>query len=203
MKVSHLDGSKLLSVAAESQILVQRCVQGDRSAWRELHAHYYQTVSRFLRRLGVPTDDVEDQAQEVFVQVFRYVDRFEHKAEFKTWLFKLCIGQAGRYRRKARLFKIPTSWLGDSGKEPAQFPEFSEREAVAQIEKALSAMSEKHRTVFVLYELEGFDGKRIAEVTECPLPTIWRRLHHARKQFEDHIANHSLNSSARQARAKP
>jgi hypothetical protein len=90
--------------------LVDRCATGEAQAWRDLHRTYYPTARRFLARMGVPGDDLEDACQDVFVQVFRYLARFEQRAGFQTWLYKLCLSQASRLRRRRKLQQA-LGWL--------------------------------------------------------------------------------------------
>ncbi len=66
--------------------LFDRCTTGESQAWRELYGTYYPKVCRFLTHLGVRPEELEDACQEVFVQVFRYLARFEYRADFLTWL---------------------------------------------------------------------------------------------------------------------
>jgi RNA polymerase sigma factor (sigma-70 family) len=62
-------------------------------------------------------------------------------------------------------------------------PSFSESAAQRRIEHALSQLSEKERSVFVLYEMEGVAGKEVASIVGCNEATLWRRLHYARQTF--------------------
>jgi RNA polymerase sigma factor (sigma-70 family) len=55
------------------------------------------------------------------------------------------------------------------------------------VEKALESLKHGERTVFVLYELEGVSGKKIAEIVGCPEATVWRRLHYARQTFKANL----------------
>jgi RNA polymerase sigma-70 factor, ECF subfamily len=164
--------------------LVLDCVRGDRSAWRRLHQRYHPVSVAFLRRLGVSEADLEDATQEVFLEMFRYLPRFRGSAELTTWLYRLCITQARRSRRRRRvaqaiqqlLLMTPVeSWISS--------PAFSENLARKRIEDALKQLSEAERSVFVLYEMEGLPGKQIAEILGCKEATLWRRLHYARKRF--------------------
>jgi RNA polymerase sigma-70 factor, ECF subfamily len=165
--------------------LVDRCVAGEAGAWRELHRTYYPVVRSFLRRMGVQAGEEEDACQEVFVQVLRYLKRFEQRAELKTWLYRLCMSQANVLRRRRALRSRfgfgrpaqPVALDGDAGRQ------WSEAEMDRQVAAALARMKPRHREVFVLYELEGLPGEQIARILRCPEPTVWRRLHHARQEF--------------------
>jgi RNA polymerase sigma-70 factor (ECF subfamily) len=59
-----------------------------------------------------------------------------------------------------------------------------ETEVARRVRAAVAALSPRHREAFVLYELEGLSGERIARILDCPLPTVWTRLHYARAEFQ-------------------
>jgi RNA polymerase sigma-70 factor (ECF subfamily) len=172
------------AAAPTTETLVAQCVAGEPRAWRELHRRYYATVHGFLRRLGVRSPETEDACQEVFVQVFRYLAAFEHRADLRTWLYKLCLSQAARVRRRAALGRaLRWLWRQDAD-AAAPSPQWSEAEAGARVQAALDRMKVIHRDVFVLFELEGLSGEEVAAVTGLPHATVRRRLHDARREFE-------------------
>ena len=168
------------------QRLIGDCAGGDAHAWRKLHRKYYPVAAAFLRKLGVKERDLEDAAQEVFLQVHKYLPRFRGEAELSTWLYRLCITQARHTRRRTRLTDALLQVLSLSPAEAlVSTQSFSEDVARRRIEQALSALSETERAVFVLYEMEGVPGKEIAEIVKCPEATVWRRLHYARRTFRE------------------
>jgi RNA polymerase sigma-70 factor, ECF subfamily len=158
------------------------CVQGDAAAWRALHRQYYPVAGAFLRKLGVAPPELEDACQDVFLQLFRYLPSFRGESEFETWLYRLCLTQARRARVRLRVRRL-LSWL--PGEELVSSPSFCEHSARRRIEAALAQLSAADRSVFVLYEMEGLPGARIAEIVGCKEATLWRRLHYARKRFLD------------------
>jgi RNA polymerase sigma-70 factor (ECF subfamily) len=176
-------GSKSGERVVDVQALHSRCIGGEQLAWRALHAQYYPLARAFLRRLGVKPVDLEDACQEVFVQVFRYLARFEARADFKTWLYKLCISQAGRLRRRAALADAVARVLRQRPQPRADPHAWTDNETQQRVHAALAAMKPIHRTVFVLFELEGLPGDTVAEVLGLPFATVRRRLHHARQEF--------------------
>jgi len=168
------------------RLLVLDCVQGDRTAWRLLHRRYFPVTTAFLRKLGVRERELEDATQEVFLQMFRYLPQFRGESELKTWLYRLCITQARRARRRRRLRDALHQVLSLAPEESlVSAPPICEQAARRRIEAALERLSEAERTVFVLYEMEGVAGKQIAEIVGCKEATLWRRLHYARKSFRD------------------
>jgi RNA polymerase sigma-70 factor, ECF subfamily len=183
-----LAGALEVESSLESK-LIDACAEGDDAAWRRLHRRYYPVAAAFLRKLGVGERELEDATQDVFLQVHKYLPRFRREAELSTWLYRLCITQARRVRRRARmteaLFRMLSIVPGESLVSSAGF---SEETARRRIEAALSRLSEHERSVFVLYEMEGLPGKRVAEIVECPEATVFRRLHYARQTFRRALA---------------
>lgn len=175
---------------AETQLLLQRCVSGSSSAWRELHRVYYPLVRRFAIGLGVERDDLPDVCQEVFIQVFRYLNRFKGQAAFKTWLYQICLSQVGRVRRRRRLrtalervFRLQP----EVAATPASGP-LSEA-VVREAERAIGRLKPRLREVFVMFEIEGMEGAEIAAILKCPAGTVRRRLHQARQQIESALGS--------------
>src|SRR5688572_30207872 len=164
--------------------LVEDCSFGDEQAWRRFHRRYYPVAVAFLRKLGVRDTELEDATQDVFLQVHKYLPRFRREAELSTWLYRLCITQARRVRRRVRATEALLRLLSIvPGEALVSTSSLSEESARKRIESALAKLSEHERSVFVLYEMEGLSGKRIAEIVECPEATVFRRLHYARQTF--------------------
>jgi len=184
-------------LVSPAEAMVQDCLGGDEAAWRGLHRRYYPVAASFLRKLGVREPELDDACQDVFIQMFRYLPRFRGEADLKTWLYRLCVTQARRTRRRAvvadtlrkLLARAPSDTLvSDHG--------FSESLANERIQAALGALSPGERAVFVLYELEGVPGKQIAEIVGCPEASVWRRLHYARRAFREFTAAGSSAASS-------
>jgi len=170
---------------ASTDSLLGRCVAGDGAAWRELHRSLHPAVVAFVRQMGVGPEDVDDVCQDVFLQVARYLPQFEHRAELKTWVYKICASQATRLRRKRTLRRALAGMLrmvtpaASGGAHRA----LAALDAQKEMELGLSRMSEKQRLVFVLYELHGLSGQEIARVIGSPPATVRGRLREARLAF--------------------
>jgi RNA polymerase sigma-70 factor (ECF subfamily) len=180
--------------------MFDRCTTGESQAWRELYRTYYSKVCRFLTHVGVHAEELEDACQEVFVQVFRYLARFQHRADFLTWLYKLCLSQASRVRRRRRLQQALAVLLG---REASVCPSsagqvWSDAMVAERVQRALGRMRPIHREVFVLFELEGLEGDAVARVVSRPPPTVRRLLQQGRREFQQLLAD-----SGRGERGKP
>jgi RNA polymerase sigma-70 factor, ECF subfamily len=175
--------------------LVEQCIRGDQDAWSALHRQYFPVTVAFLRRLGVREPDVEDAAQEVFLQVFRYLSRFREQAEFRTWLYQLCITQTRRMRRTYFVKDVLQRVLVQSPEALVSSPGLSEEAAQQRLDAALAKLSEAERVVFVLYEMQGVPGKEIAQIVGAKEATVWRRLHYARRSVQSALGLETEDAS--------
>ncbi len=166
--------------------LVELCAQGNEAAWRRFYFEHERLARRFLYRLGVEADSLDDACQDVFVEAFRYLPDFRGEASLTTWLYRLCLTQARRVRNKRRLQRALCLLLRRDH-ERTTAGDLAPEQASALLREGLAELTEQERAVFVLFELEGQAGATIAEVLGCPEATIFRRLHYARKKFQAFI----------------
>jgi RNA polymerase sigma-70 factor (ECF subfamily) len=168
-------------LAHEVTFDVAAATQVDPRAFYETHADF---VRRAVIRLGGPGQDVDDLMQDVFLIALRKLDEFEGRSKVTTWLYGIAARVVSSARRRSRFKQL-------IGFQPAHEPVesrtpadlFEDREASDVVYDSLDKLSERKRTVFVLYEIEGLSGEEIAAIVDCPLKTVWTRLHHARREF--------------------
>ncbi|MEP6654801.1 MAG: RNA polymerase sigma factor [Myxococcales bacterium] len=171
--------------------LLDQCVAGDRSAWRALHAAYRPQAVSFLLRLGVRPREADDACQDIFLQVFRYLHRFERRADFRTWLYKLCISQAARVRRRALLARS-FRWISGAPADTVATPDFSAARSSALVDGALASLTGRQREVFVLFEFEQLPTAEIARLVGAPPASVRRQLQEARQKFERFVHEQPL-----------
>jgi RNA polymerase sigma-70 factor, ECF subfamily len=158
------------------------------ASFRTLYDAEAASVSRFLMRLGVRPAQVEDARQEVFLEAFRYLPSFRGECSPKTWLYKLCVSQARRFRRREAMRNVVLSCLGQKGSfVESTRGELTHEQSIRLVEGALRVLSQSEREVFVLFEFEGLLGTEIGKVLNIPEASVWRRLHYARERFRSHI----------------
>lgn len=145
-------------------------------------------VVRLLGRFGVPDEETEDAAQEVFVIVHRRLAEYEpSRGSLKSWLFGIARGVgANRRRSRARRLKVvPAAPASARGSEPEQLVE--RREAAGLVRAFLALLSPEQRDVFELIEIEGLRGPEVAELLDVKLNTIYTRLRAARLAFKAYV----------------
>jgi RNA polymerase sigma-70 factor, ECF subfamily len=162
--------------------LVRVCRAGDVTAWRSLYERYAPLVHRFASALGVPVDEREDAAQDIFIAVFRSLKHFRGEAQLSTWIYRIAARHAIRLGRRRRTRE--TMRLTMLNEKPTVLNDPSERSTqVATLDRMLAKLPPKKRTVLVLFEIEGLSAKEISDVVGCPENTVWSRLHHARSEM--------------------
>ena len=153
-----------------------------------VYQQHFHDVCRWLAAMGCRTSDLEDVAQDVFVVVERKLAGFDGR-NLPGWLYAITTRLASAHRRRAwfrRLLFWPRAGDEDqvaSDRGPARILE--ELQAQRVVERVLAQMSVKHRTTFVLFEIEGYSSEQIAEFQGVPHATVRTRLFHARRAFRD------------------
>ena len=178
---------------ADDRELVRRAQSEDKEAFEELirrHQHrVFAVAGGILRR----REDVEDIAQQVFVKAYFSLKRFDQRAAFSTWLYKITVNECWDLLRKKKV--RPLVYESDLSEEQARQvitsgekgnsgPDVSERiEARERVERLLEGLDERDRLMLILKEVEGFSIEEIAEVLDLNGNTVKVRLFRARRRI--------------------
>jgi RNA polymerase sigma-70 factor, ECF subfamily len=184
---------KAAAAGADDRELVRRAQAEDQEAFEELvrrHQHrVFAVASGILRR----REDVEDIAQQVFVKAYFSLKRFDQRAAFSTWLYKITVNECWDLLRKKKV--RPLVYEADLSEEQARqiqtseekgstAPDVSQRlEARQRVERLLEGLDERDRLMLILKEVEGFSIEEIAEVLELNANTVKVRLFRARRRI--------------------
>jgi RNA polymerase sigma-70 factor (ECF subfamily) len=156
----------------------------------ELYRTYAAFVTSFVRRNGVPPNEVEDVVQETFLVAHRQGGYRPGPATPKSWLASIAI-RVGISRRRSLKRKRRREELGGAALAPnavADPEQATEQQAMLRrMQEALDALDANKREVFILFELEGEDCSSIAAALNVPVGTVYSRLHGARKNFMAHM----------------
>ena len=175
--------------------VVARHLVGDPQAFGSLVDRYQTRLLNFINRTIGDRERAEDLVQEVFIRVFRHIQRFDQTKKFSTWIYTIASNLAknelrNRSRNPLVLFQtIKKNWESDH--RPLQFEDttarpddlFRKRFLKDAVDQCVAQLPEHHRDVFVLRELEGKSYQEIAEITGCNLGTVKSRLNRARNSF--------------------
>ena len=154
-----------------------------------LYDELAQPLRRALSRLTWPGADVDDLLQEVFIVALKRPDQLLTAHSPRAWLYGVAtrVAAAARTRHRFRSFLglDDADHVADERQGP--FDAAASAETKARVHRALDTLSGKRREALILFELEGLTGPEIAEALGIPLKTVWTRLHHARKDFEQRL----------------
>lgn len=175
--------------------LVRRSQSGDEAAFEQLIRTHQQRVFALVGGILRQSQDVEDVAQQVFLKAYLGISRFDQRAAFSTWLYKIAVNECWDYLRKKKV--RPLVYEADLSEEQVSRLEgaatahrsegsASDRmEARESLELLLSALSDQDRQLLVLKEVEGFSIQELAEILELNVNTVKVRLFRARGRILD------------------
>ena len=173
--------------------IVSRAQKGDAAAYEHLvrvhQQRVFAVVSGILRR----REDVEDVAQQVFVKAYFSLPRFDQRAAFGTWLYKIAVNECWDYLRKKKV--RPLVYEADLSEEQVRqfgasrehsgthtFGEETSRrlEQRQLIDRLLEELEERDRLMLILKEVEGFSVEEIGQLLDLNVNTVKVRLFRAR-----------------------
>jgi RNA polymerase sigma-70 factor (ECF subfamily) len=172
------------------QDLLSEIASGNLGGLGILFDQYEADIRRFIGQLGVRPAEVDDLVQMTFLDVPHAAASFDGRSAVRSWLFGLAAMVVRRHRRTlGRLAANLVAWARQPIRElPNAGERFEIHEEAARAERALSRLSQKKREVFVMVELEDASGKDAARALGIPLATVWTRLHHARRELRQYLA---------------
>src|SRR6266403_788127 len=178
--------------SAEDRELVRRAQGEDKEAFEELIRRHQHRVFAVAGGILRKREDVEDIAQQVFVKAYFSLKRFDQRAAFSTWLYKITVNECWDLLRKKKV--RPLVYESDRSEEQARVvitagekenrgPDISERIAARErVERLLEGLDERDRLMLILKEVEGFSIEEIAEVLNLNGNTVKVRLFRARRR---------------------
>jgi RNA polymerase sigma-70 factor (ECF subfamily) len=173
----------------EDTQLIERTLSGDRSAFNELVIRHQDRLYSSMIGVTGSAEEAEDVVQDAFVRAFTKLDSFQHGSQFFTWLYRIAFNTAlSRHRRHRSRVSLDYT-RETTGLEPvddADSPDepMMRRERVAMVREAMGQLTEEHRTILVLREMDENSYETIAEILEISIGTVRSRLSRARFQLK-------------------
>ena len=183
------------SAASSDALLVERVQNGDVAAFDVLVRKYRERLYGIIYNLTSNREDAADLTQEAFIKAFSSINRFRGKSAFFTWLYRIGVNTAlshlkrNRFRRFFSLEHIQEEGSNAQVLETLAAKHKSEKGALLselqeKLNEAMQKLSPKHRTVVVLFEIEGLSHQEIADIVGCSVGTVRSRLHYAKQQLQ-------------------
>ena len=181
--------------------LVQKVQAGEVSAFDQLVTKYRERLYSTIYNLTSNREDAADLTQETFIKAFQSIQRFKGNASFFTWLYRIGVNTTLTYlkkRRRRRFFnfdalpdEVSQSEIIESlsSKSKTDKPTFM-KELQEKLNEGLQMLSLKHRTVVVLFEIEGLTHQEIAKIMKCREATVRSRLFYAKQQLQAYLKDY-------------
>jgi RNA polymerase sigma-70 factor (ECF subfamily) len=200
-ELSFRSADALVGAAGPETGLVEQCRQGDPRAFARLVALHEGMVYNLAARLLGDAEEARDVSQDVFLQVYRTLGRFEGRSSLKTWIYRIVVNHCHNRRRlwmrRARGASRPLDELtpsdeaslsraAESGGDP--YDQVRRAEQAALVQAALLSLPFRHRAVVVLKDAEGLSCEAVAEALGLPVGTVKSRLSRAREALRRRIS---------------
>lgn len=187
--------------------LAERHCNGDPEAFEEVYRRYCGMVYNLAYRMSGSGATAEDLSQEIFLRVFRHLERFKGHSSLKTWVYRvalnLCRSRLGRSRLQTRPLREESA-DGEEGVEVIDPSRDPEELAMAHnlgrhVSRALTGVKPVFREAVVLRDLEGLSYEEIAEILEVRIGTVRSRIARGRERLREILER--LEPNRRQERA--
>jgi len=184
--------------------------KGDISSFEKLVQKHKESIINIIYQFIGERDEAEDLAVEVFLRVYRAAKKYQAKAKFTTWLYKittnLCLNEI---RKKAKVQTVSLSKpisageekeeeliekIADAAPSPQQILEKKERNAL--IRKAIDSLPAKQRMATILQIYEGLSYKEISRILGCSVKSVERRLYWARTNLKERLSSYLTAESS-------
>ena len=168
--------------------LIERCLRKDNTAWDQVVARFRRKIFHIAYKFTGKHDEAEDLTQEIFLKVFRSLEKFNRDADFSTWLSSVarnyCIDH---YRASKREREVLVEDLVAFDLAPASSGNphrtLEERDRSSFVRKGLEMLPEKLREAVVLRDLQGLSYQEMADQLRLPEGTVKSRINRGREEL--------------------
>jgi len=180
---------------------VRAARQGDLGAYDDLVRRYQERIYATIYHMTANHEDANDLAQESFIKAFQALKSFKGGSSFYTWLYRIAVNKTINFlkQRKNRIHLSLNDLDFNTEHNPDLVALISEQtprreinlsELQEKLNAALLKLSEPHRLVVVLHDVQGMPHDEIAKVMECNIGTVRSRLFYARQQLQALLADY-------------
>jgi RNA polymerase sigma-70 factor (ECF subfamily) len=175
--------------------LVAAAQRGDRDALDRLLRRHYDRIHAVCRRIAGSTRDADDAAQEALIRIVRAIDRFDGRASFSTWSYRIATNAAlDELRKRSRRPQLHV--VGDDDRGPAADPadDLAQRSVEGVVDRitidaALADLPEEFRVPVVMRDVGDLDYSEIAEALSIPIGTVKSRIARGRRMLLERLGN--------------
>lgn len=163
--------------------LIQECLANDRLAQRQLYDRYSKAMYSVAYRITGDFDQANDVLQEAFIKIFRNLAKFRKESTLGAWIKTIVVRTALSHVKRQSKFE-----LLENHHTKDMVVDWGTNLDVEYLQKAITALPEGYRTVFVLIEVEGYSHKEVADMLDISVGTSKSQLFYAKKRLRKTIS---------------
>ncbi len=176
------------------KLLLTNAKKGDVEAFEALTSQYWKKIYNIALRMLGNHEDADDLTQDVLIKIFKSLRNFREESSFSTWIYRItknvCIDEL-RKRKKEKIVSLDEEIELNEGSvkiqvksdKPGPYEEYEKSEIGRIVTEAISKLSDEHRMVVVLRDIQGFSYEEICRIVGCPKGTVKSRLNRARNEL--------------------
>lgn len=182
--------------SSEITLLIQKAQKGDTNAFGTLVASYEKFIFNVACKMFSNSEDASDIAQEALIKAYKNIDKFDFNSSFSTWLYRITVNACiDEMRRRKGRESISIDAEDEESGLAVQIEDTSlgaeerviQNETVSEVRTAIDKLSEEHKTVIILRDLQDMTYEQVAQTLDLSIGTVKSRLARARKSLKDII----------------
>lgn len=182
----------LARLSTEEDELIRQALAGQSQAYGLLVERYQDRLYSAMLHVVGSHDEAEDVVQDSFVQAYVKLNTFQGNSRFFTWLYRIAFNNALTRRRRRRADMSIEQSREVSGGEPVDRHELPDEpllrnERISMVKAAMQRLTDEHRNILILREMQDMAYEDIAEILEINIGTVRSRLSRARNQLHDYL----------------
>lgn len=178
------------------QALIKRCKDGDLKAFEDLISKYETKVFNITFRMLGDYTEAEDVSQDILIKVFKSIKGFKEQSSFYTWLYRITVNECLdmiKKKKKTAAYSLDAPLETEKEEMKREIEDTGEsvedkverNELRKYLAEAMGTLSNEHKAVIVLRDIQGFSYEEIAEIVKCPPGTVKSRINRARCELKD------------------
>ena len=188
-------------VPVEEMELVKRARRGDLAAYDDLVRRYQERIYATVYHMTANHEDANDLAQEAFIKAFQALKSFKGGSSFYTWVYRIAVNKTINFlkqrKNRAQMSLDDLDFNAEhdpdlvaliSDKNPRR--EVGLAELQEKLNIAMQKLSEPHRLVVTLHDVQGLSHEEVAKIMDCNIGTVRSRLFYARQQLQAYLSDY-------------
>jgi len=185
----------------EEMELVKRARKGELTAYDELVRRYQERIYATIYHMTANHEDANDLAQEAFIKAFRALRSFKGGSSFYTWVYRIAVNKTINFlkQRRSRVHMSLNDLDFNAEHDPDLVALVSDKtprreatltELQEKLNTAMQKLSEPHRLVVTLHDVQGLSHEEVAKIMDCNIGTVRSRLFYARQQLQAYLSDY-------------